>query len=76
MEETIVNIDLSVVERLISNNGNLLSAVNSSIAETNSLLAQNNELLAHVYASLLFVIGVSGASLVVFLLYKFLRKFF
>lgn len=40
------------------------------------LLAENNDLLAHVYATQLFVIGVVGASLVLFLLYKFLRKFF
>lgn len=40
------------------------------------LLVQNNELLLHIYTALLFLIGVSGAVFVVFLLYKFLRKFF
>lgn len=41
-----------------------------------TLVAQNNELLLHIYSAQLFVIGVCGASLVIFLLYKFLRKFF
>ena len=41
-----------------------------------TLLVQNNDLLARLYVGQLFVIGVTGACLVVFLLYKFLRKFF
>lgn len=41
-----------------------------------TLVAQNNELLMHIYTAQLIVIGVAGASLVIFLLYKFIRKFF
>lgn len=41
-----------------------------------SLLAMNVELLKHIYAIQLWTIGVCGACLVLFLLYKFLRKFF
>lgn len=41
-----------------------------------TLLVQNNELLCSIYALLLFQVGVAGALLVLFLLYKFLRKFF
>lgn len=41
-----------------------------------TLLVQNNELLCSIYAVLLFQVGVTGALLVLFLLYKFLRKFF
>lgn len=41
-----------------------------------ALVAQNNELLLRVHTAQLFIIGVSGALLVIFLLYKFLRKFF
>ena len=40
------------------------------------LLAQNNELLTHIYSAILFTIGCGSACGVVFLLYKFLRKFF
>lgn len=76
MEDMTTVVDLSTIENFISSNGRLLSAINTSIADTNNLLAQNNQLLAQLYASVLFIIGVSGASLVVFLLYKFLRKFF
>ena len=42
----------------------------------NELLVTTNNLLMHIYAAQLFIIGVSGAGLVCFLLYKFLRKFF
>lgn len=48
--------------------------MDTSALET--LLAQNNELLCSIYAVLLFMVGVGGACLVLFLLYKFLRKFF
>ena len=41
-----------------------------------TLLVQNNEILCSIYAVLLFQIGVVGAVFVLFLLYKFLRKFF
>lgn len=40
------------------------------------LVVQNNELLLRIYIVQLFVLGVAGAGLVIFLLYKFLRKFF
>lgn len=46
------------------------------ISTLETLVAQNNELLLRVYTCQLFVIGVAGASIVIFLLYKFLRKFF
>lgn len=39
-----------------------------------SLLAMNVELLKHIYATQLWCVGVGGACLVLFLLYKFLRK--
>ena len=39
------------------------------------LLTESNQLLLHIYACQLFVVGVVGASVVCFLLYKFLRKF-
>ena len=47
-----------------------------SLETVESLLAQNTELLLRIYTAQLFVIGVVGALLVVFLLYKFLRKFY
>jgi len=40
------------------------------------MLAEQNELLGGIYANSLFVIGVSGALLVLFLLYKFIRLFY
>lgn len=39
-------------------------------------LAQQTDLLKHIYATQLWCIGVIGACVVLFLLYKFLRKFF
>lgn len=45
-------------------------------ASTIDLLATNNELLLRIYTTQLFVVGVLGAVFVLFLLYKFLRKFF
>lgn len=47
--------------------------------ETNvliELIETNNDLLTRIYVNQLFAIGVTGALLVVVLLYKFLRKFF
>jgi len=46
------------------------------VSTLETLMAQNNEILMHIYVALLFVIGCGVASGVVFLLYKFLRKFF
>lgn len=43
---------------------------------TEALLVETNELLTRIYAAQLFLIGVGGALLVLFLLYRFLRKFF
>lgn len=48
----------------------------TDISTLESLVAQNNELLLRIYTVLLFAVGVCGALLVLFLLYKFLRKFF
>lgn len=48
--------------------------MDSTAIET--LLVQNNDLLCRIYVVLLFWVGVSGAVFVLFLLYKFLRKFF
>lgn len=48
----------------------------TDISTLEQMLAQNNELLCSIYAVLLFLVGVGGALLVLFLLYKFLRKFF
>lgn len=47
-----------------------------SLETVETLLAQNTELLLRIYTCQLFAIGVVGALLVVFLLYKFLRKFY
>lgn len=47
-----------------------------SLETVEYLLAENTELLLHIYTAQLFVIGVGGACFVVFLLYKFLRKFY
>lgn len=46
------------------------------ITTLESLVATNNELLLHIYTSQLFCVSVVGVGLVLFLLYKFLRKFF
>ena len=40
------------------------------------LLSQNTELILHIYTTLLWGVGVTGTLLVIFVLYKFLRKFF
>lgn len=47
-----------------------------TLAQVETLLAQNVDLLLHIYTAQLFVIGITGACLVIFLLYKFLRKFY
>lgn len=41
-----------------------------------TLLTQNNDLLLHIYSAQLFCIGVGGAGVVIFLLYKFIKQFF
>lgn len=46
------------------------------VSTLESLVVQNNELLQRIYIAHLFVIGVAGALLVLFLLYHFLLKFF
>lgn len=40
------------------------------------LLERNNEILTHIYTAILFSVSIAVVVLVVFLLYKFLRKFF
>lgn len=47
-----------------------------SLVNLENLVAQNGTLLAQIYTAQLFVIGVVGAGVVLFLLYKFLRKFY
>lgn len=39
-------------------------------------VSQTNELLLHIYATQLWCIGVVAVIAIVYLLYKFLRKFF
>ena len=48
--------------------------MDTSTLET--LVAQNNEILLYIYTAQLWAFGVAVAGFVVFLLYKFLRKFF
>ena len=74
MEEMTSTVDLTLIESLLSENNNLLNSINLSNLE--ALIAENNYLLRQLNTSALFVIGVAGASIVLFLLYKFLRKFF
>lgn len=52
------------------------ATVSVDLTNLELLAAQQNDLLLHIYAALLFFIGVIGAGCVVFLLYKFLRKFY
>lgn len=40
------------------------------------LITESNKLLAQLNATLLFIVGVTAGVGVVFVLYKFLRKFF
>lgn len=47
-----------------------------NLSTLEALAVQNNELLLRIYVTLLVVIGVGGAVFVLFMLYKFLRKFF
>lgn len=74
MDEMTSTVDLTLIESLLKTNNTLLSSIDLSNIETS--LAQNNYLLQQLNTSLLFIIGVTGASMVLFLLYKFLRKFF
>lgn len=60
-----------------------LLAIEYKLAEMNEHLfnihyetVQSNQLILHLCAFSLFTIGVAGALLVLFLLYKFLRQFF
>lgn len=61
--------DLSIIE------GYLLSLYEQG-ERIELLLSQNTDLIAHIYAVCLFVVGVTGAVLVCYILYRFLRKFF
>lgn len=74
MEEMTSTVDLTLIESLLTRNNTLLGSINWSNLET--MLAENNMLLRQLNTSILFIIGVAGASIVLFLLYKFLRKFF
>lgn len=66
--------DASVVD-LSSVEGYLLSLYEQG-ERIELLLSQNTELILHIYTALLWGVGVSGTLLVIFVLYKFLRKFF
>lgn len=46
------------------------------VSTLEALMVQNNELLAQIYVAQLYVIGVCGGAVVLYLLYKFLRLFF
>lgn len=74
MEEITLTVDLTLIESLLTRNNSLLGSINLSNLET--LLAENVVLTKQLYVAVLFIIGVAGASFVLFLLYKFLRKFF
>lgn len=74
MDEMTSTVDLTLIESLLKTNNTILGSIDLSNLET--ALAQNNYLLQQLNTSLLFIIGVAGASMVLFLLYKFLRKFF
>lgn len=67
MEPTVI--DLSSVE------GYLLSLYEQG-ERIEILLTQNTELIAQIYTVLLFSVGVTGAVLVIYILYRFLRQFF
>lgn len=74
------NIDLTGIWESISMLKETVEISNTQLIEflTTSLepLVQQNELLLRLYTGQLFVIGVSGAILVLFLLYKFVRSFY
>ena len=48
----------------------------SDLSTLEALITQNNDLLTHIYTANLFVIGVSAAAFIIFLLYKFIKLFF
>lgn len=69
METPVTSVDLSTVE-------SYLLGLYEQGERIELLLAQNTELIAQVYTACLFGIGVSGALLVIYVLYSFLRKFY
>lgn len=69
METVAPVIDLSSVE------GYLISLYEQG-ERIETLLTQNTELIARVYSVCLFGVGVTGAILVCYILYRFLRQFF
>lgn len=69
MEAVEAVVDLSSVE------GYLISLYEQG-ERIEMLLAQNTELIAQIYTVCLYGVGVTGAILVCYILYRFLRQFF